>query len=370
MASSCSIPRTFHVSSFKWASGHVKDELVTGVMTASSRRDTEAATGPKNTKKKTTVKKKNQQIKQATKKRKRSRAKTMTAPRKKRSCDDDDVLVTRQNRREVATNMTYQDVHIVVNGPWKMRVPRRQNRRNSSILVIVAPEDLDEERKNLYDSLVADFAKTPGYIENTVFRFAEEMHPLSLHILNFAVTTYGPQMGITYLVDTHNPGTIVEEPYPDEFIFDPERYISVSLAADYGYELERFGKDLFAPCRRHDRLPWLLEDGTTWITTLAQVCFFRWVQKICLVEYCEIHEKEIQPVMDLDKEERKKRSLLRKKFKRGEIGDSKPRELQSVRKTREEQIMTTNRAFTCRPTILASLERFEKHLVEMMEEKQ
>lgn len=183
----------------------------------------------------------------------------------------------------------------------RARVPRRQHRANSSKMVVVEYAALDDEQRDLYDSLRAFYAGT-GYVENIVYPFGEEFHEVALRLVNCSVTSYTPRHKVRYRVDRE--GEVHDLGSADAAVFDPSANVVIDLCEEYEAQLKkRWNKRLFDSCRRHERVPWPLADGTVWLTTLGQLNFFRWAIQIRLLRWCRLHREQLTAFLRAQDEE-------------------------------------------------------------------
>jgi hypothetical protein len=238
----------------------------------------------------------------------KSDLKTGTLPvrAKRRACKTEGREVN-----EPATPM--MDVETVKLGVSIVRVPRRQHRTNGRKMIVMQYEDLEIERRELYDELKAFYEGT-NYVETIVYQFGEELHEVALRLVNCSVTSYAPYYRVQYRIDTSGR---VFDIGPGTPSFDLNTNVVIDLVEEYEQQLTFWNKKMFDSCRRHERIPWKLADGTLWITTLGQLNFFRWAIKIRLLQWCRMHRGDLTRFLKAqDKEAARNQHQARSENKR------------------------------------------------------
>lgn len=195
----------------------------------------------------------------------------------------------RTRKKSKAARKASEDIELITTkGGEQIRVPRRTHIRNGGKTIVVPYEELDQDSRDLYDEL-KEFYEDTDYVEKIVYPYGEEMKDVALRLINCAVTSYAPQKSVKYRIDMDNNVHDVD----DESCFDPNTNVVIDLVDEYETKLNRRNKTRFDPCRRHERIKWTLADGTTWITTLGQLNFFRWAISIRLLTWCEQHKADL-----------------------------------------------------------------------------
>jgi hypothetical protein len=97
---------------------------------------------------------------------------------------------------------------------------------------------------------------------------------VSLRLLDYFCVSYSKSKPICY---------VVGEKYFDAY-------------SSYKTQLSNFSKKRFDPFRRNDRTP-ICYNGKKYITTIAQLCFFKWCITYNIIEYVEKHKNEINEDM-------------------------------------------------------------------------
>ena len=308
-----SIPDTFNQKDFAWSSvSQVDTSLSDTIMCASLllKKQKNKTVRPRKRKRYVSklkpIKTKKQKINPQKKQKKKKETKTKTT-----KYDDNLIIV---NNSSV---VSYPDMQTVTAPDGReMIVPRRQNRKNSKKLIIVEDKDLRPYKKYLKEGLIKFYENT-DYIYRLVFPLAEELHVLSLCVLHYAVTTYCPMNNIKYIIDDKT-GKIYD--FEDTFEgYNPKTCRLINVTQSYDKQLKKYTKRNFAPCRRHDRTPWIVPNGSIWITTLSQPNFLRWCIQIKFIYWCL---KNRHKILDSSKEEKKnkKKNKNKKKIKSPDQG--------------------------------------------------
>jgi len=175
---------------------------------------------------------------------------------------------------------------------------------------IIEHKDLDLNHTLQLQELTKYYADKMSFLENVVVPFGKDLEPvgmrgISLRLINWTVTILAQMRSIVYYVDAdgelhdNDPGGLCRR---------------VDIGNSY---LQTIAPPLckvdFDPCRRHARIKFPVTfQAEPIITTLGQLNFFRWANRICLLKWMQPRTAELEQHMALYKKMQAKR-------KRGEI---------------------------------------------------
>lgn len=178
--------------------------------------------------------------------------------------------------------------------------------------IIIAPEDLDLNHKLQLQELTKYYETRQDFLRDVVLPFGQDLEPVgmpgtSLRLINWTVTILAQMRSIVYFIDAN--GELHAQ--------DPG---GVSRRVDIGNSyLQTIAPPLckvdFDPCRRHARIRFPVKfQAEPMITTLGQLNFFRWANRICLLKWMQPRTAELEQHMALYKK-------LHAKRKRGELDE-------------------------------------------------
>lgn len=110
----------------------------------------------------------------------------------------------------------------------------------------------------------------------------QQRNKISLRLLDWLVTNYSKKKNV--MIEVVRNGTLD----------------NVNMFLDYKAHLKAYSKKSFDPfCRRERMLVEFAADpeGRKYITTVAQLTFFRWCIQLGVLKYCEEHHAEIEADM-------------------------------------------------------------------------
>ena len=118
---------------------------------------------------------------------------------------------------------------------------------------------------------------------------------ISLRLLNWVVTNHAQSEGIVF--NLANDGSICDTP-------STNYYSVINVGESYQRQLSTHGKYLFAPFRRHSRINYnyigkVSGQQETFLTTIAQLNFFKWALQLGVLKYCVLHRVELELQMKL-----------------------------------------------------------------------
>ena len=118
--------------------------------------------------------------------------------------------------------------------------------------------------------------------------------PLSLRLIDWFVTHYIADNGISYWIDENNK---LVEHFPER---GGENLTKFNVDTEYETHLGVFTKMLFDPFRRYEHITFVLENTNPLVvidTTVGQLNFFRWALQYKVIDYIQNHLKEIAASM-------------------------------------------------------------------------
>lgn len=67
-----------------------------------------------------------------------------------------------------------------------------------------------------------------------------------------------------------------------------------NIYTDYRSQLKAFSKHNFDPFKRRDRIRYFYNTSNHIITTVGQLNFFKWAIENCVIDYIDLHQKDIE----------------------------------------------------------------------------
>ena len=116
---------------------------------------------------------------------------------------------------------------------------------------------------------------------------------VSLRVLDWLVTNYAKKHNIVY--------SLHDSPF--------------NVYTNYKDQLRGYKKSEFDPFCRRKRIPFVDSNGTTFHTTVGQLCFFRWGLSTGVIDYCLKHAAEIESDMLLKQDTRQAEQTRKDKDK-------------------------------------------------------
>lgn len=116
------------------------------------------------------------------------------------------------------------------------------------------------------------FYAAPANLRALTGVLKKESRQISLRTLDWLCTNYAKKNNVTYL---HN-GKIL------------------NVYLDYKANLKAYKKTSFDPFQRHERVTIADADGNTLVTTIAQLCFFRWAISRGVLAYALANADKIE----------------------------------------------------------------------------
>ena len=117
---------------------------------------------------------------------------------------------------------------------------------------------------------------------------------ISLRVIDWFVTNYSKKYNTSYFIDINN-NTIIDS--LDNYNAKDFREFVVYL--DYKLQLKGYSKKQFDPFCRRSRINFYYSENESFVTTVGQMNFFKWVINNNIIDYISNHLKEIEKDMNL-----------------------------------------------------------------------
>ena len=141
---------------------------------------------------------------------------------------------------------------------------------------------------------------------------------ISLRIIDWFVTNYSKKNNTCYMVYNNNIDINGDNPESKQF----------NIYYSYKTQLKSYSKKQFDPFCRRDRLEFKINNDSI-ISTVGQLNFFKWAINNSVLDYINIHYKEIENDMNICYNNINKIKESNKRKKRQEISKSATRGLNS-----------------------------------------
>jgi len=171
----------------------------------------------------------------------------------------------------------------------------------------------------LLESLKKFFSKK--YYKDKLINLLRNEKNISLRSIDWFITNYSKKNNIYYYVYNTSEGV------PS---FDEKNNIlsdNLNVYHSYKSQLKAYSKKKFDPFCRRDRILFKLDDNTEIETTIGQLNFLKWAFSNLIIDYIDIHKKEIENDMNICLKQIKKKSKSIGRKKREEISKSATRGL-------------------------------------------
>ena len=141
---------------------------------------------------------------------------------------------------------------------------------------------------------------------------------ISLRIIDWFVTNYSKKNNTCYMVNNNSIDINGDNPESKQF----------NIYYSYKTQLKSYSKKQFDPFCRRDRLEFKINNDSI-ISTVGQLNFFKWAINNSVLDYINIHYKEIENDMNICYNNINKIKESNKRKKRQEISKSATRGLNS-----------------------------------------
>ena len=138
----------------------------------------------------------------------------------------------------------------------------------------------DTGKELLLSSLSSFYEKNDEYLQ-ILKTIIEGKHQLSLRMIDWLVTIYAKNNNMIYWICLND-----NKIYPDIPDNDfSNNFKKINLYLDYRSQLKSFKKINFDSFRRHDRISYISNKGTSIETTIGQLNFFKWAFSNKIINY-------------------------------------------------------------------------------------
>ena len=117
---------------------------------------------------------------------------------------------------------------------------------------------------------------------------------ISLRVIDWFVTNYSKKFNTSYFIDINN-NKIIES--LDQY--DAKDFREFVVYLDYKLQLKGYSKKQFDPFCRRSRINFYYSETESFVTTVGQMNFFKWVINNNIIEYINDHLKDIEKDMNL-----------------------------------------------------------------------
>ena len=176
--------------------------------------------------------------------------------------------------------------------------------------------------KLLYDSLVNYYNQNPIY-KQLLYDIIQGNINISLRSIDWFITNYSKKHNIYYQIYKNKLNNHTFESEGNEYISKMNIYHS------YKSQLKAYSKKKFDPFCRRERILYCLNENQSIETTIGQLNFFKWALNNLIIDYIQLHQKEIEIDMNTCLKEIKLKSSKKngKRKKREELSLSASRGL-------------------------------------------
>ncbi len=145
----------------------------------------------------------------------------------------------------------------------------------------------DTGKELLLSSLSSFYEKNDEYLQ-ILKTIIDGKHSLSLRMIDWLVTIYAKNNNMIYWISLNDNKIYLE--LPDN---NSNNFKKINLYLDYRSQLKSFKKINFDSFRRHDRISFISNKGTSIETTIGQLNFFKWAFNNKIINYAVDNQKNI-----------------------------------------------------------------------------
>ena len=145
----------------------------------------------------------------------------------------------------------------------------------------------DTGKELLLSSLSSFYEKNDEYLQ-ILKTIIDGKHSLSLRMIDWLVTIYAKNNNMVYWVCLNDNKIYLNLPENNS-----NNFKKINLYLDYRSQLKSFKKINFDSFRRHDRITYISNKGTSIETTIGQLNFFKWAFTNNVINYALENEKYI-----------------------------------------------------------------------------
>lgn len=173
-------------------------------------------------------------------------------------------------------------------------------------ITLQIPNKILKDPRNRIEADILQRELSDEWLQNFLVPIISQTSRVSIRLMDWLLTNYSKEKKIVY---QYSNGKIKR-------MFD--------IHNEYQTTLHGYGRPLFDPFRRHDRVFFTVNDDT-YETTLGQLNFWKWSDKYKVFDYClknadkiDNHMAEVHAKRDLKKRKRIE-SGTKEKIKRGSL---------------------------------------------------
>jgi hypothetical protein len=145
----------------------------------------------------------------------------------------------------------------------------------------------DSGKELLLSSLSVFYDKNEEYL-NILKTIIDGKHQLSLRMIDWLITIYAKNNNMVYWINLNDDKIYYDLPEDNS-----NNFKKINLYLDYRSQLKSFKKINFDSFRRHDRISFISNKGTTLETTIGQLNFFKWAFNNRVINYAIENQKII-----------------------------------------------------------------------------
>ncbi len=145
----------------------------------------------------------------------------------------------------------------------------------------------DSGKELLLSSLSIFYDKNEKYL-NILKMIIDGKHQLSLRMIDWLITIYAKNNNMVYWINLNDDKIYYDLPEDNS-----NNFKKINLYLDYRSQLKSFKKINFDSFRRHDRISFISNKGTTLETTIGQLNFFKWAFNNRVINYAIENQKII-----------------------------------------------------------------------------
>lgn len=117
---------------------------------------------------------------------------------------------------------------------------------------------------------------------------------ISLRVIDWFVTNYSKKYNTSYFIDV-NTNKIIENLNN----YDGKNFREFVVYLDYKLQLKGYSKKQFDPFCRRSRINFKYNENESFVTTVGQMNFFRWVINNNIIDYIDLNLKNIEKDMNM-----------------------------------------------------------------------
>jgi len=148
-------------------------------------------------------------------------------------------------------------------------------------------------QNNLLLNSLNDFYQKDGNIDK-MLTIINGHSTISLRLVDWFVTNYSKKFNTSYFIDINN-NKIIESLEQ----YDAKDFREFVVYLDYKLQLKGYSKKQFDPFCRRSRINFYYSETESFVTTVGQMNFFKWVINNNIIDYINVHLKDIEKDMNL-----------------------------------------------------------------------